>query len=447
MAEAVVEERQLIKSLRWWDGFTIGLCQPGFLLGSLLAAYGSLGVIGATVLWGIAALVALLSVWIYSEPAMMFPGRSGGISLYANEGWRKYTTLVGPVATFGYWIGWSVVLAIFGNLIGSLIQAQWFSNTNWDVYDGVVHLNLFNFIGIGCIILVWLFNVFGVRPFQWFTYVTGVLMMIPLAVLMIGPFVSGNWHSSNVHWALASTQWGGVKIALVWLFIMTWSAGGVEVCATFTPEYKTRRDSTIALRSTATFSLLVYILLPLGLGGYSGIPSTSAILSNSTYVTALNTIVGRGVTDVLLIFLILSFLLSMGTSTADAGRALYGISRVGLTIKQLGVLNRYHVPARAMTVDLVVNTCLILFISSNLAILYMSNIGYVLVPRARDERLPAAAQGPAELAATSQGQCALGGSGRHIDDLLRRDPRSSAPGLRSSTATGPGPTSRSASAS
>ncbi len=28
--------------------------------------------------------------------------------------------------------------------------------------------------------------------------------------------------------------------------------------------------------------------------------------------------------------------------------------------------------------DLVVNTCLILFISSNLAILYMSNIGYVL---------------------------------------------------------------------
>ena len=120
MAEAVVEERQLLKSLRWWDGFTIGLCQPGFLLGSLLAAYGSLGVLGATVLWGIAAVVALLSVWIYSEPAMMFPGRSGGISLYANEGWRRYTTLVGPVATFGYWIGWSVVLAIFGNLIGSL---------------------------------------------------------------------------------------------------------------------------------------------------------------------------------------------------------------------------------------------------------------------------------------------------------------------------------------
>jgi amino acid transporter len=68
----------------------------------------------------------------------------------------------------------------------------------------------------------------------------------------------------------------------------------------------------------------------------------------------------------------------MTSSTADAGRALYGISRAGMTIKELGVLNRFHVPARAMTVDLVVNICLVVFITSNLAILYMSNIGYVL---------------------------------------------------------------------
>jgi amino acid transporter len=378
MATAVVEERQLLKSLRWWDGFTIALCQPGFLLGSLLFAYGSLGVTGATVLWGISAAVSLMNVWVYSELAMMFPGRSGGISLYANEAWRKYSTLAGPIATFGYWIGWSVVLAIFGNLIGGLIQAQWFSSSSWTVWDGVVHLQLFNFIGIGCIVLVWLFNIFGVRPFAWFTYVTGALLLIPVTFLILGPLVSGNWHSSNVHWALVDHQWGGVKLALVYLFIMYWSSNGVEVGATFTPEYKSRKDSAIALRSAGAFSLLVYILLPLGLGGYSGVPSSEAILANSTYVTAMNDIVGTGVTNFFVVCLVLSFLLSMATSTADAGRALYGISKAGLTIKALGRLNRFHVPGNAMTVDLVVNICLILFISSNLAILYMSNIGYVL---------------------------------------------------------------------
>ncbi|MFZ0172495.1 MAG: amino acid permease, partial [Acidimicrobiales bacterium] len=63
---------------------------------------------------------------------------------------------------------------------------------------------------------------------------------------------------------------------------------------------------------------------------------------------------------------------------ADASLALYGIARDDMTVKQLYHLNRYHVPGRAMTVDMVVNTLLILFISSNVAILYMSNIGYVL---------------------------------------------------------------------
>ena len=49
----------------------------------------------------------------------------------------------------------------------------------------------------------------------------------------------------------------------------------------------------------------------------------------------------------------------MAASTADAGRALYGISKAGLTIKELGMLNRFHVPACAMTVDLVVNIALV----------------------------------------------------------------------------------------
>jgi amino acid transporter len=49
-----------------------------------------------------------------------------------------------------------------------------------------------------------------------------------------------------------------------------------------------------------------------------------------------------------------------------------------MTIKEFGVLNRFHVPARAMTIDLIVNVLLVVLIKSNLAILYMSNIGYVL---------------------------------------------------------------------
>jgi amino acid transporter len=172
--------------------------------------------------------------------------------------------------------------------------------------------------------------------------------------------------------------WLGFKTAMVYLFLMGWSAYAAEVCATFAPEYKdTRRDTTIALRSAAVFTLVVFLLFPLGLGGVTGAPP-AATAEGQFYVAAFDKIVGSGAGAFLLVLLIGSLFLSMISSTADGSRALYGIARDDMTVKQLYHLNRFHVPSRAMTVDLVVNVLLVLFISSNLTILYMSNIGYVL---------------------------------------------------------------------
>lgn len=376
MATATVEEVQLLKTLRWWDGFAIALCNPGFLLGSLGFTLGIFGAAGSMILWGLSAAIGMLQAWIYSEPATMFGYKSGGISLYAHEGWRKYTTLVGPLSAFGYWIGWSVVLSIFGKIIGDLATAQWWPKSTWTVTIFSNHLGLPHFIALGTIIAVWAFNIFGLRLAVWFTYLCAALLMVPLALFIFGPYITGTWHSSNVH-ATFTGPWGGLKLALVYMFILAWSTYGTEACATFAPEYKSINDTHLALRTSAMFMLIVCILLPLGLGGVTGaVPSATA--EGQFYTQAMTTIVGHGAASFFTICIIASLLLSMTSSTADAGRALFGISRAGMTIKQFGVLNRFHVPARAMTMDLFVNIALVILIKSNLAILYMSNIGYVL---------------------------------------------------------------------
>jgi amino acid transporter len=208
------------------------------------------------------------------------------------------------------------------------------------------------------------------------TYVTAGLLSIVLVVFIVVPYLTGDWHSGKIH-ATFPGPWGGVKLALVYLFILAWSSYAAEVCATFAPEYESERDAHIALRSSAMFTLGVFLLLPLGLGGVTGVPAADT-QEGQFYVAAFTKIAGHTGASILLICLIGSLVLSMSTSTADGGRALYGISRHGMTLKQLGVLNRFHVPARAMTVDLFVNVLLVLFVSSNLAILYLSNIGYVL---------------------------------------------------------------------
>ncbi len=376
MAEATIEERHLLKALRWWDGFVIALCNPGFLIASLGYSMGALGTWGAVLLWGISAGVGMLQTWIYAETASMFPDKPGGISLYAHEGWRGRFSLAGPIGAFGYWIGWSVVLSIFGRVIGDLIQAQWFPTATWTWFSiGSVHVGLPHIIAVACIFLVWLLNVFGIRPAVWLSYITGAGLMVPLAIFIVVPYLTGNWHGSNMTWSLHG--FGGFKLAMVYLFLMGWSAYAAEICATFAPEYHdTRRDTTIALRSAAMFTLVVFLLFPLGLGGVTGAPTTGA--EGQFYVPALAKIMGSGPAGFVLVLLIGSLFLSMISSTADGSRALYGIARDDMTLKQLFHLNRFHVPARAMTVDLIVNVLLVLFISSNLAILYLSNIGYVL---------------------------------------------------------------------
>lgn len=381
-ATAVIEERQLLKSLRWWDGFIIALANPGFLISETGFVMGTLGTWGAVVFWGVSSAMGLMQAWIYSETAAMFPDKPGGISLYGYEGWKSRFSLVGPIGAFGYWIGWSVVLSIFGNLIGALVISKWFPSTTQTLfYDGAVHVTAANLIGIGCIVAVWFLNVYGLRPAVWVSYVTAIGLLLPLGVVIVGPYLSGHWHSSNMTWLVHG--YGGFKTVMVYLFIMGWSSYGVEVCASFSPEYKdTRRDTTIALRSAATFCLLVFILFPLGLGGIAGAPSFNAnsafYAGGQFYTQEFGTIVGSGFASVVVACLIGSLFLSMISSTADASRALYGIARDDMTIKQLYYLNKRHVPGRAMTVDMVVNILLILFISNNLAILYMSNVGYII---------------------------------------------------------------------
>ena len=377
MASAQVEERQLLKAMTWWDGFVVALANPGFLIAALGGSIGALGTAGAFVLWTISIILGSLQNNIHAELAAMFPSKSGGIALYAHEAWRKYLTVIGPLSTFGYWIGWSVVLSINGFVAGALIQSQWFSGSDWTSTGAGFDFSLPIVIGMGLIILVWAINVFGVRPAVWFGYVTGALLCIPCFVLMVFPYLTGDWDSANFTWGIGAG--GGLALALTWLYFMCWSAYGIEVVATFAPEFHdTERDTARALRVSALFCTAVYAFVPLGLGGVLNTEQvTAGVADLSFYGQAFDILVGSTLSDVMILCIVGGLVLSMNTATMDGSRALYGIAKDGMTIKQLGTLNRHHVPARAMTIDALLNILLITYLAGVLEILAVSNVGYV----------------------------------------------------------------------
>ena len=246
------------------------------------------------VLWGASAAIGMLQAWIYSEPATMFGHRSGGIALYAHEGWRKYTTLVGPLSAFGYWIGWSVVLSIFGKIIGDLATSQWWPQLRpvdrlrrQHADAVVVHRDRLHHLRLG---------VQHLRP------AAGGVVHLRLRGAADGaagavhhlPVLQRPLDTANVH-ATFPGPWGGIKLAIVYMFILAWSTYGTEACATFAPEYKSIQDTHRALRSAAMFMLLVCVLLPLGWAAStaSARRSPPAPRASSTR-SAMTTLVGHG---------------------------------------------------------------------------------------------------------------------------------------------------------
>jgi amino acid transporter len=375
--------------MRWYDGFVIAMSNPTFLITALGGSVASLGAWGAIILWTVSIVVGGLHNNIYAELASMFPKLSGGVAIYAHEAWKRYTTLVGPISAVGYWIGWSVVLSISGAIVGIMLQAQFFSTATWGTQNFSLILgmdftsNPSIWVGAGIILLIWIANVFGVRPAVWTGYVTAGALSIPLFLVMFAPYITGDFNSSNLHNNIgdSSSPW---RLCIVWLYLMCWSSYGFECCATFAPEYMDpAQDTAKALRAAAVFSIFTYVLFPLGAMGVYGDTNDTFTNAYTMYGTIFTTLFGSTAADVLVILLCIGIVLSMNAATMDGSRALYGISQDGMTIRWLGRLNRNLVPGNAMTLDAVLNLVL-LFVAIGtlgtgaLKVLAVSNMGYVI---------------------------------------------------------------------
>jgi amino acid transporter len=389
MAHAAVEEQELLRAMSWFDGFVVALANPAFLITGLGFSVISLGGWGAVVVWLISVCLGALHNVFYSELAAMFPDKAGGIAFYAHEAWKRYLSFIGPMAAFGYWIGWSVVLAVNGVIVGGLLQAEFFEGTasegsSWNHMSGLGPIDFtFNFqifVAIAVIAIIWVFNVIGVRPAVWVSYVTGALLLIPLAILMFLPYITGDWDSnnlsSNIDFGSSDT---GIRLVIAWLYIMCWSAYGFECCATFAAEYKDpERDAAKALRAAALFGVVVYALLPMGAVGTVG-EEAVAEAPYSFWAQGFEEVLGGG-SSIAVVLLCAGIVLSMNTATLDGSRALYGIARAGMTLKWLGRLNHNNVPGNAMTVDALINVAVLVLFAGPTAviqILTFSNFGYV----------------------------------------------------------------------
>jgi amino acid transporter len=92
----------------------------------------------------------------------------------------------------------------------------------------------------------------------------------------------------------------------------------------------------------------------------------------------LHAIVGETGGEILVVLLCAGLVLLMNASTMSASRVLYAMAEEGMTLRWFGRLNRNAVPARAMTVGLVLNAWLLFQFPSAFFILAVANLGFLL---------------------------------------------------------------------
>ena len=267
------EAPHLRKVLTWVDGFAFSLLVPTGLFVTFGYLIGAIGVWTAIALWCGAAVIAFFQNFLFAEMATMFPSKSGGLSRYAAEAWKRYFAPLGAVAAFGYWMGWSMGISVTAGALGALVQAQWFPDETWGVHFMGHVLGLATLVGIASILGAWAANYFGVRIGASINKVIGLAMLVCLIVAAIGPMLRGNWDIHNLTWRVS----GGWMTIVVMFYVTSWVVYGTELCATFAPEYKdTVRDTPKALRYAGLLMIAVFFIVPFGVGGAVGEPAIAA---------------------------------------------------------------------------------------------------------------------------------------------------------------------------
>jgi amino acid transporter len=365
------------RSLTWRDGFWLAFAAP--MAGLTIVGYeiGALGAYGAVAVWVGISVIALLQNHVFAELAGMYPTKSG-IGLYSSDIWSRYFAPAGGVLAFVYWAGWSLTLSFGGLVIGDLIQGQWFPDATGTVSLFGNEIGLSTCIAAVVITVIYLVGISGIRLVVSTNVVLGIALIVVVGVCVIGPLVVRDVDTSLLTFDAGSGWWDVVVHLLTWGFFASSAAYGTEIAATFAPEYRDPKVDTIrALRRSALF---VIVLLGSASVVFTGTIGRQTITEQPIgfFGPLMSRVVGRSMGGIAVAFVCAATMVAIVSATADSGRALCGMASDGITVRQLGKLNRAGQPARAMTVDLVFNLVVLLLVSDVSGIVFAGNFGYLL---------------------------------------------------------------------
>ena len=372
----------LKRSIDWKQGLAIALGVPLLILPSI----GTFAVYlwaFAIVAWGLSVLQGFLQNLAYGEMAATFT-ESSGLPGFAQTVFGAGTAkgkFIGGFSAWSYWFAWNPVLAIFSILIGDYLHGLVPAFANVDP--------IWLSFGAGLVIFAALIviNARGISSGAMVGYILAIFSLIPLLLITIAPFFTGNFHIENItgSWFPTDWSWDGAHI-LIFLGIMAtaqWSACAWETAAIYGPEYKKpKSDVPKALFACGIICLFTYVFVQASVTGTLGVDGIIESRVSPLLPMAIS-VFGDFGGMIAVVMLIAAMILIIQTAFNGSARSMHSMAVEGNLPSYFSKVNSKGTPMRSMLVIAIFNLILILlfsFLASSsgpAAILSASAIGYV----------------------------------------------------------------------
>lgn len=384
---------ELSKDTNWWGAFVVGLAGTILVTGVTPAVLAPLGAaaIPNFVFWAITGWLLCLFI---AELAAMLPDRAGGAPAYAYYAFKdrlpKAYPHINGLTVWMYWLGWMPVMAVNMILTGSYlpsllgIELTGFWARTVTLFDASLPVTYFTLIvgGILSVGLFWVANR-GIRFGTAAATVLGLLSMIPLTIIAVAPFLTGDVQSANIWPANLPDGSGFFTGHAFFLFLQfsalyTWNAIAMEAAACYIGETRNPdRDAPIAMNLSGGYGTFIYTFLPMAVLGVVGVTFIQDSLDpNAVLVETAIRSIGSGVGKIVTAALIIALALSSLNAIMGCARSLYMMALDGQAPRIFGHVNRHNVPDFSMGLNTVLNILLI-FVGAPGSIYVLSNVGYV----------------------------------------------------------------------
>jgi amino acid transporter len=378
-------ENGLHRRIDWKQGLLIGIGIPLAILPSLVTTTMFLWA-ASILLWGLAVVQGFIQNMAFGELAVAFPNASG-IPGFTQEIFksrdgvdRKYERgrLIGGFCGWAYWLVWAPGLAVFIIVISGYLVGLFPNLASIDF----VTLNLI----IGVLVLSGLAVLAsrGLEHSAKLGLIVGAFTLLPIAIIALAPFVTGNFHVENItnYLVPADWTWDGDHILLLlgMMVIAQWSACCWEVVAVYGPEYhKPSVDLPKALFACGLICLFMFVLIQtsvIGALGVDGILAEPVSPLRPVAAMAFGELGG----SIMIILLVCACVLLIQIGYSAGARAIHSMAQAGNLPSWFAKTNKNGEPMRAVLIIALFNMALLYLLQGNpVAILAISAIGYVFV--------------------------------------------------------------------